>query len=191
MKMALFFFMLGAISGAAAPRLPKLTMHFRRAIGGSSTAAASGGVRAHTEERFLFTAHAPMERVAPLFGADRERVWAPGWEPEFLYPLPAMDKRGMVFTVPKDHRQSVWVNTEFNLKDGRIQYAYVIPETLATLITIQLTPEGVKTRVEVEYARTALSAEGNTRVQQMAEEDRNAGPEWEAQVNGYLKTGSK
>src|SRR5260370_633992 len=72
-------------------------------------------VRAHTKEKFVFIAHAAMERVAPLFGADEERVWAANWEPSFIHPLPAKDAQGMVFTVAHGHRASIWVNTEFDL----------------------------------------------------------------------------
>jgi hypothetical protein len=93
----------------------------------------------------------------------------------------------MVFVAAHSHRKSVWVNTEFDAKKGRIRYVYVIPDMLVTLITLQLTPEGDKTRVEVEYDRTALSAEADAHVRHMAEGDCASGPEWEKQVNGYLK----
>ena len=151
---------------------------------GQST--ANGG-RAHTEETFSFVANGPMERVAPLFGADKERMWAPGWSPEFIYPVPAADKEGMVFTVAHDHRHAAWVNTEFDLKNGRIQYAYVIPDALVTVITIRLTPRGDKTNVEVAYDRTALSAKADAHVQHLSEGDGKSGPEWAAQVNGWLE----
>jgi hypothetical protein len=143
--------------------------------------------RAHTEERFAFIADAPMEQVAPLFGAEKERVWAPGWEPQFIHPLPARDEQGMVFTVEKVAGKSVWANTAFDLKNGRIQYVYVISGTLVTVISLNLTAQGGQTKVEVRYERTALSTKGDAQVRQMAQEDRVAGPDWEKQVNGYLE----
>ena len=94
----------------------------------------------------------------------------------------------MVFTVQHGNQKAVWVNTEFNLKDGRVQYVYVVPETLVTVISLQLTVMGNETRVDVGYDRTALNAEENARVQHLAEQDRQAGPEWAMQVNGYLKS---
>jgi hypothetical protein len=81
----------------------------------------------------------------------------------------------------------VWVNTEFDLKNGRVQYVYVVPDALATVITLQLTPQRNETHVEVEYARTALSAEADEHVRHMAEQDRSAGTEWERAVNEYLE----
>jgi hypothetical protein len=93
----------------------------------------------------------------------------------------------MVFTVAHGHRASIWVNTEFELENGRVQYVYVIPDALTTVITLRLTPQGNETVVEVEYDRTALSAEADAHVQHMAEQDRSAGPEWEKAVNEYLE----
>ncbi len=114
-------------------------------------------------------------------------MWAPGWHPQFVYPVPATDARGMVFLVGHDQRKVIWVNTQLDLKNGRTQYVYVIPDVLTTLITVQLTPEGDRTRVAVEYERTALSAEADAHVKHLAERDRDAGPEWEKQINDYLR----
>jgi len=58
---------------------------------------------------------------------------------------------------------------------------------MVTLITLHLTPEGDRTRVHVEYARTALDPAINAHVQQLSDVDANAGPEWEEQVNECLK----
>ncbi|MGB7846081.1 MAG: hypothetical protein WBL63_10725 [Candidatus Acidiferrum sp.] len=172
--------------------LPKVAALLRSALHGMQGGAISRGrERAHTEEKFAFTAQGPMNEVAPLFGADKERLWAPGWNPQFIHPLPATDQQGMVFTVAHDHLNAAWVNTEFDTRNGRMQYAYVIPDTLVTVITLQLTPLGNQTRVEVAYDRTALSAEAQAHVRHMAEGDRKAGPEWEKQVNEYLERASK
>ena len=182
-------FVMGALCGAAIIAAPRIAMHLHAALrNGRGGQGIPGSARAHTEERFAFTAHAPMEQVAPLFGAQGERVWAPGWDPQFVYPLPAVDKEGMVFTVSHDHVKSAWVNTEFDLKNGRIQYAYVIPDTWVTVITLQLTPDGQNTRVEVKYDRTALSPEADAHVRSTAEQH-HKGADWDKQVNGYLEKG--
>ena len=170
--------------------LPRAAAHLHAITGHAlhDNAAQSGGIRMHTQGQFAFTAHAPMEQVSPLFGADKERVWSPGWDPHFIQPLPAADARGMVFTVAHDNLKSVWVNTEFDVKNGRVEYVYVIPDVLVTVITLKLKAEGNETRVEAEYDRTALSADADAHVQHMAKQDQKAGPEWERQVNGYLET---
>ena len=143
---------------------------------------------AHTERTFQFVASAPMERVAPLFGAARERDWEHGWNPVFLWPETTTDREGMVFTVAHGHTESVWVNTQYDVERGRFQYVYVIPDTLATVITLSLQPRGQATAVTVRYDRTALNAEASSRVQAMAEQDKNAAPEWERRINEYLNS---
>ena len=180
-----WIFGIGVAAGMVAMGTPQLARHLHgaRSLVSSTTRE---GVMEHTAERFEFTANGPMERVAPLFGADRERVWAPEWNPEFVSPATPADVRGMVFQVQHGDRRAVWVNTEFDLKAGRMQYAYVIPDKLVTLITIRLTPQEKATRVEVEYERTALSVGANEHVRHLAENDRKSGPEWERQINEYL-----
>ncbi len=183
-----WLFVAGAVCGLGVMAAPRVVAHLRVALHAAHGAVISQGAgRAHTGEKFSFTARASMETVAPLFGADKERVWSPGWNPQFIYPLPAADEQGMVFAVAHSHLKSVWVNTQFDLRNGRIQYVYVIPDALVTVITLQLTPAENHTRVDVTYDRTALSAETDAHVRHMAEGDRMSGPDWERQVNGYLE----
>lgn len=140
----------------------------------------------HTREQFWLIANAPFEIAWPLFGADKERAWAPGWEPVFLWPEKAFDQEGMVFEIKHGERQAVWVNTAFDRIAGRIQYVYVIPEVVVTVITLKLVPDGRSTAIDVVYERTALSVAANESVRDMAASDSVAGQEWSRQVNRHL-----
>jgi hypothetical protein len=181
-------FALGAICGVALMAIPKMAAHLHGAsLWMHNVAGSGGGAHAHTEEKFEFTAKGPMNAVAPLFGADKERVWAPDWNPQFVHPSPGADQQGMVFTVAHGHLNAAWVNTEFDIRNGRFQYVYLIPNTLVTVISIQLLPIGEQTRVNVEYDRTALSTEADEQVLHMAKGDRSSGPDWEKQINRYLE----
>ena len=185
-----WLFLIGALCAVAVMALPRVAAHLHTALRrASGTRSGPGVVRVHTEEKFAFIALAPMEQVVPLFGADKERVWAPGWDPHFVHPVPASDEEGMVFTVAHSDLRSVWVNTEFDPKAGRIEYVYMIPDAMVTRITLRLMPEGNQTRVEVGYDRTALSEEGDAHVSHMGEQDRGSGAHWEKQVNEYLQKG--
>ena len=140
----------------------------------------------HTRERFSLAANAPFEIAWPLFGADKERAWAPDWQPVFLWPEKAFDQEGMVFKIRHGDQNAVWVNTAFDQMAGRIQYVYVIPDVVVTLITLKLMPVGDSTRIDVVYERTALLAKANDRVKQMAAGDRVADMEWSRQINHHL-----
>lgn len=181
-------FVFGAICGVGMVALVMVGGHVHRALHGRHAGQPTGTARAHTQEKFAFAANGPMELVAPLFGADKERGWSPGWDPQFVYPAPAADEQGMVFNVAHDHLHATWVNTVFDLKNGRIQYVYMIPDALVTVIDLQLTPEGQQTKVDVQYTRTALSPDADAHVRHLAKGDAKSGPEWEKQVNGYLST---
>ena len=160
------------------------------AIVTSSTACAQAApasteaVPLHTRTEFSFTVDAPFDRGAPLFGANEERKWSAGWNPQFIYPTPARDEQGMVFKVTHGQLSSVWVNTALDLAAGHIQYTYVLSDAMATLIDIHLTREsGEKTTVMVVYERTALMPEANGHVQHFAKDDAGAGKEWGDAIN--------
>jgi len=141
----------------------------------------------HTREQFALVANAPFELAWPLFGAHKERDWAPGWNPSFVWPATPVDCEGMVFKVGHGDRAALWVNTEFDKVVRRIQYVYVIPDVLVTVITLKLAPNGESTNVEVVYERTALAEAANEIVRDMAANDRVAGREWSQQINTYLR----
>lgn len=146
----------------------------------------SSVVLLHTREQFSLQANAPFEVAWPLFGAHKERVWAPGWEPVFLWPEKPLDQQGMVFRVRHGDRSAVWVNTAFDRAARRIQYIYVIPDVVATVITLELMPDRGSTNIDVVYERTALAEGANDTVRDMAARDRFAGMEWSQQINSYL-----
>ena len=146
--------------------------------------------RAHTAERFAFIVHASPPEVLPLLGGDGERAWAPGWEPRFIWPQPAADREGMVFQVDGPHGTATWINTAFDATAGHVQYAYVLPQVVATLITLDLQARGADTEVAVRYERTSLAAASDEIVLAMAAQDRVAGPEWARQIAAHLRTRS-
>lgn len=76
----------------------------------------------HTVRTLEFIAFAPMPRVAPLSGAAREQDWEPVWKPVFVWPDTPSDKARMVFTVSHGHKNSVWVNAQYDLAGGHLQY---------------------------------------------------------------------
>jgi hypothetical protein len=141
----------------------------------------------HTCEQFSFVAHAPLDVAWPLFGAEGEKAWAPGWDPAFIWPAQPADREGMVFTIRHGLGTATWVNTAFDRQARRIQYVYVIPEVVATLISLHLLPQGEATRVAVTYERTALSEAAAEQVRMLAEQDKAAGEEWSRQIDGHLR----
>ena len=147
----------------------------------------AGATALHTREQFSFIARAPLDVAWPLFGAEGERAWAPGWEPEFMWPREPIDQEGMVFKISHELGPAVWVNTAFDKAAKRIQYVYVIPEVVATVISLHLVPSGHSTRVDVTNERTALSEAACDQVRDMAQADKAVGEEWSRQIDRHLR----
>ena len=144
--------------------------------------------RTHVSNSFSFTVNAAMHDAAPLFGAEGERVWAgDDWNPQFVFPVPARDVEGAVFTVRHGEHTAVWVNTLFDLKGGHMQYVYVLADLLATTIDVRLHPiDAAHTGVDVTYVRTALRPEADQHVLSLGKHDSKQGKEWADGINAYL-----
>jgi hypothetical protein len=143
---------------------------------------------ARVRSSFQFKLSAPLKRTAPLFGPEGERCWAgQHWDPQFLYPQPAKDIHGAIFTVQHGSLKSVWVNTLFDLSGGRIQYVSFIPDALVSTVDVRLTAlKRAITGVEVTYTRTALSAAANDHVHALAASDSKSGPQWQEAIQACI-----
>lgn len=147
---------------------------------------------ARIQTTFDFVVHAPIAQTMPLFGPEGERPWAgKHWHPKFLYPQPAADVQGAVFTIQHGPLNAVWVNTLFDKEARHFQYVYFLPGLMVTVIDVRFKPSGAdSTAVNVVYTRTALTPEGNEHVKTMSEDDKTAGPDWEHAIEAYLSKGS-
>jgi len=153
-----------------------------------SPSAAHHSIPLHVSNTFEFDVKEPLPQVAPLFGAHRERVWAEGWEPQFVYPQPAADQQGSVFQVSHGAHKSTWITTIFDPEKGHIQYAYFVPEAMAVLINIHLSVgPRYGTHVQVRYDRTALSPELNEHIRHQGEQDAKSAEEWRTSIEGYFE----
>jgi hypothetical protein len=102
---------------------------------------------------------APLAQVLPLFTAEGERVWAPGWDPEILS---GQGERGSVFrTRGHDGIETTWIVTEFSPSQGRASYARLKEGSNMGLVDVVCsTPAGGGTDVSVRYTVTGTSPEG-------------------------------
>src|ERR1700747_179842 len=70
-----------------------------------------------------FHLDAAPARVFPLFSAEGERAWAPGWEPEMLS---GGGERGSVFRTRSHDRQVTWIVTAYDPAPRRVSYARLV-----------------------------------------------------------------
>jgi hypothetical protein len=160
----------------------------------NSAAAQTSPAPVHVTNSFHFIVPAPLSQAAPLFGPEGERCWTgPHWNPEFLHPQrvkdhPFHDQQGAVFTIQNGPHKSVWVNTLFDLANGRMQYVAFTPGALVSTVEVRLTPLTASTTgVEVTYARTALDPAANVDVEAIGAADRENGPKWQQSIEASLR----
>jgi Polyketide cyclase / dehydrase and lipid transport len=109
-------------------------------------------------------------RVFPLFTAEGERAWAPGWEPR---ELSGAGERGSAFiTAGHGGRTVTWVVTDYRPAEGCVSYARLVEDSNIGLVDVSCTPAQLGgTEVSVRYTLTPLSEAGRAFVSEfMAEE---------------------
>ena len=115
-----------------------------------------------------FHLDAPRSQVFPLFTAQGERAWVPGWNPEILS---GAEERGSVFRTQNGHGQeAIWIVTEYKPLEGRVSYASTALGSHIGLVDVACAePAAGGTDVSVRYTLTALSEAGRAFVRKFLE----------------------
>jgi hypothetical protein len=134
-----------------------------------------------------FHLDAPRSQVFPLFTAQGERAWAPGWNPEILS---GAEERGSAFRTQNEHGQeTIWIVTEYKPLEGRVSYARAALGSNIGLVDVVCT-ESVAggTDVSVRYTLAALSETGRVFVSKFLEPGHYSKmiDEWRAATAGAL-----
>ena len=142
----------------------------------------------HIRTSFDLQVHASYAVTAPLFGPQGERAYAgKHWDPAFIYPQPASDMEGAVFTVRHGPYSAVWVTSLADVEGRHFQYVYFLEDLMVTVVDVYFKPVGAdSTNVNVVYTRTALTPKGNEHVTAMSDDDKTAGKDWQQAINDYL-----
>jgi uncharacterized protein YndB with AHSA1/START domain len=134
----------------------------------------------------------PPEKVFPLLCPVREAEWVPDWKYRLIYSKSGFAELGCVFATPnEDGRQTTWIVTDYD-PPRRISFAWILPDLIATRLTIFLEPNGSeRTNAHVTYEYTALSNAGERELDSYNETwyiAKMAG--WEKAINHFLETGT-
>ena len=133
---------------------------------------------------------APLERVFIFFTPIGEKQWAPGWEPEIVYPLDRDVTEGMVFKTKEKFGETFWVITEYDLARHTVAYANVTPGYILNRIRIVCRDAGNETDATVTYSHVALGEEGNRFIERMdAAAYKAKMAHWTEAINYALKMG--
>jgi hypothetical protein len=118
-----------------------------------------------------FHLDAPPAEVFPLFTAEGERSWAPGWEPVMLS---GAHERGSSFVTRADSGiETTWIVTDYRPDECRVSYARLAQGSNIGLVdvTCAQSPAG-GTDVSVRYTLTGVSEQGRKFVREFLKPER-------------------
>lgn len=121
---------------------------------------------------------APAEAFR-FFTPEGERAWAQGWDPRYLHPSDGTTAAGMVFTTSHGGEETIWTMTRHEPELGLAEYLRVTPGSRMGSVRVQCSQAGGGTRVSVTYAMTALTLEGNAKLDELD------GPAYEAFIDSW------
>jgi hypothetical protein len=135
-----------------------------------------------------FAVSAPLEGVFELFSPLGEKLWVPGWNPEFLHP-PGVDwERGLIFRTQEESGEAVWVVTVLDRERHEVEYYRIEPGRYAARVRVQCQAvDREQTDVRVAYGFVGLSDAGNREIAGMsgaAYEQKMK--RWQGWIDGYL-----
>jgi Polyketide cyclase / dehydrase and lipid transport len=134
-----------------------------------------------------FHLDAPLAQVFPLFTANGERAWAPGWEPRILS---GAEERGSAFITTAHNGGIVtWIVTDYRPAQGHVSYARLVQESNIGLVDVSCTQARGGTDVSVRYTLTAVSEAGESFVAQFLSEEHYTKmiEEWQASTRKALR----
>jgi hypothetical protein len=102
----------------------------------------------------------PPSRAFRLFTPRGEQDWAAGWRPRFPAPTDDDSAPGTVFETVADGHTTTWVVVD-RIAGSQVRYARSTPGMSAGTVAVRIDSAGSgRSRVEVTYALTAVTAAG-------------------------------
>jgi hypothetical protein len=111
-----------------------------------------------------FSINQPIKIVFPLFSAEGEKLWVPGWDYENIMGSTDLHEDYIFLTKTHDHAatDAIWLVKRYDSESCFVQFYKVEPEDKIGVITVQcIELEKCFTEVEVTYEYTGLSDKGN------------------------------
>jgi len=124
----------------------------------------------HTE---TFRIDQPAEILFPLFSAEGEKLWVPGWDYENISGSDVIHEDFIFLTMGHDHssQETIWLVKSYDPNRYYVQFYRVEPGEKVGLVTVRCDPvdKGI-TDVEVTYEYTALSESGRRFLEHFSED---------------------
>jgi hypothetical protein len=126
---------------------------------------------AHVELTGTLRVAAPPDRALRFFTPDGERLYVPGWDPEYLHPRDGALVEGLTFRTSHGGEQTIWLVAKCDCLAGAIDYVRVTPDSRIGTVTVRVAPApdteglpGAAAEVTVTYRLTSLSSAGDAKL---------------------------
>lgn len=141
-----------------------------------------------------FRMNQPIEILFPLFSAEGEKLWVPGWDYKNIMGSTGLHEDYIFLTQTHDHAttDAIWLVKRYDPESHFVQFYKVEPEDKVGIITVQCARlEERLTEIEVTYHYIGLADRGNEFIEAFTParygEFIN---EWEELLNAYFQSGA-
>ena len=121
-----------------------------------------------------FSINQPIDILFPLFSAEGEKLWVPGWDYENVMGSNDLHEDYIFLTQHHDHASSkaIWLVKRYDPKAHFVQFYKVEPNDKVGIISVKcLQIDASKTEVEVTYHYISISEKGNEFIKHFTSEE--------------------
>ncbi|MFC2064975.1 hypothetical protein ACFLXB_07750 [Chloroflexota bacterium] len=145
-----------------------------------------------------FEVDQPADVLFPLFSAEGEKLWVPGWDYENI--MGTTDLHEDYIFLTSDHHavhhhapKTIWLVKRFEPSNHLVQFYRVEPEDKVAIVTVHCKSiTGEQTKVTVAYEFIGLSEKGNQFIKGYTAEDHEEFiGNWSGLLSAYFETGPK
>ncbi len=133
----------------------------------------------------------PANILFPLFSAEGEKLWVPGWDYENVMGTTDLHEDYIFLTKNHDHAASdaIWLVKRYDPKEYLVAFYKVEPEEKVGIITVKCRAlSKAKTNVNITYEYLALSEKGNEFVSHFtSQEYKDFIGEWRQLLEAYFE----
>ena len=141
-----------------------------------------------------FRLEQPVDVLFPLFSAEGEKYWVPGWDYENIMGSTDLHEDYAFLTRTHDHASTgaIWLVKRYDPESYLVQFYKVEPEDKVGVITVQCSEvKKCLTEVEVTYQYIGLSEKGDRFIQEFTSADYKAFiGEWNRLLSAYFESDS-
>ncbi len=139
-----------------------------------------------------FTIAQPVDIMFPLFSAEGETLWVPGWKYRNIMGSTDLHEDYVFVTPSHDHASTdaVWIVKRYEPNTHFVQFYRVEPDDKVGIVTVSCAAIGKhSTEVEVTYEYIGLSPKGNAFIDHFSSEKYQTFINgWETHLNHYFET---